>query len=311
MPARDPRRILITGATGFVGQHLLPSLRNVLPAAELHLPRFDVTDKDMVTRVVRDAKPDACIHLAAISAVPIAQSDPDLAWRVNVGGTLNLAHALRTEVPGCTLLFVSTAEAYGSSFKVGAKLDETAALNPLNIYGATKAAADLTLGAMADSDLQVIRVRPFNHTGPGQTDAFVVAAFARQAARIEAGKQPPVLHVGALDPFRDFLDVRDVCACYAQCLRQAGTIPTGTILNIASGFPRRIGDVLNQLLAYAGVEAEINLDKARLRPSEIVLAVGDPRRAHEMLGWAPVIAWEQTLTDTLDYWRTRIGTEAD
>ena len=119
---------------------------------------------------------------------------------------------------------------------------------------------------MANSDLRVIRVRPFNHTGPGQSDAFVVPAFARQVARIAAGKQPPVLRVGALDPYRDFLDVRDVCSCYAQCLVRADTIPTGTILNIASGQPRRIGDVLDELLALAGVKAEIDLDAGKTPP---------------------------------------------
>jgi GDP-4-dehydro-6-deoxy-D-mannose reductase len=280
-----------------------------MPEAELNLPRFDVTDKDLVTAVVRDIKPDACVHLAAISAVPAAQQDPDLAWRVNLGGTLNLAYALLEQATGCTLLFVSTADAYGSSFKLGVKLDEAAALNPMNIYGATKAAADLALGAMANADLRVIRARPFNHTGPGQSDAFVVAAFARQVARIEAGRQPPVLRVGALAPYRDFLDVRDVCSCYAQCLLQADTIPAGTILNIASGQPRRVGDVLDELLELAGVKADIALDAARLRPSEITLAAGDPARAQAMLGWAPAIAWRQTLADMLADWRTRIGAE--
>ena len=309
MPARVPRRILITGAKGFVGQHLLTILQGAAPEAELHISSFDVTDKGAVTRCIRETRPDACVHLAAISAVPTAQADPDLAWRVNLGGTLNLAGALVAEAPGSTLLYISTADAYGSSFKLGVKLTEAAALNPINIYGATKAAADLALGAMACPELRVIRARPFNHTGPGQSDAFVIAAFARQLARIEAGRQPPVLRVGALDPYRDFLDVRDVCSCYVQCLLQAETIPTGTILNIASGHPRRIRDVLDELQAISGVKADIDLDTARLRRSEIALAAGDPARALDMLGWAPAIAWQQTLTDTLAYWRTRIGAE--
>ena len=307
MTAGGPRRILVTGANGFVGRHLLPALQEALPDSEIHLPRFDVTDEAAVTSAVREIKPDACVHLAAISAIPAAQSDPDTAWRINLGGTLILARVLAAEARGCTLLFASTADAYGHSFKRGVALDESSALNPMNVYGATKAAADLALGAMAKQGLRIIRARPFNHTGPGQSDAFVVAAFSKQVIQIETGRQSPSLRVGALDPYRDFLDVRDVCACYAQCLRQAEQIPSGTVLNIASGHPRRIGDVLAELLELAGVKAEIEMDMARLRPSEIALAAGDPAAVRNLLGWAPTIPWRQTLLDMLADWRLRIG----
>ncbi len=311
MAAGEPRRILLTGAGGFVGSHLLTSLRSMLSEAELCAAKFDVTDVAAVTKTVQAFKPDACVHLAAVSAIPAAQSDPDAAWRINLGGTLTLARVLAAEVPGCTLLFPSSADAYGRSFLPGVPLDETAALNPMNTYGATKAAADLALGAMAQDGLRIIRARPFNHTGPGQTAAFVVSAFARQVARIMAGKQAPTLQVGALDPQRDFLDVRDVCGCYVRCLRHAGAIPSGTILNIASGQPRRIGDVLDDLVALAGIDIRVEQDKGRLRSSEIQLAVGDATRAREMLGWSPVIPWRQTLADVLADWRTRVETEAD
>ena len=294
-----------------MGKHLLPALKQALPGAEIHLPRFDVTDEAAGTAAIRQVRPDACVHLAAVSAIPAAQNDPDTAWRINLGGTLILARVLAAEAPGCTLLFASTADAYGQSFKRGTPLDETAALNPMNVYGATKAAADLALGAMAQQGLRIIRARPFNHTGPGQSDAFVVAAFSKQVILIETGRQPPILRVGALDPLRDFLDVRDVCAGYAQCLRQAEQIPSGTILNIASGHPRRIGDVLAELLDLAGVKAEIELDTARLRPSEIALAAGDPAAIHKLLGWAPTITWRQTLLDMLADWRSRIGAQPD
>ncbi len=309
MNAAGPRRILVTGAAGFVGRHLMPALRAALPGAAVEPAAFDVTDAPATAAAVRALRPDACVHLAAVSAVPAAQSDPDAAWRVNLGGTLGLARALAAESPGCTLLFASTADAYGRSFAGGAALDETAALNPMNTYGATKAAADLALGAMADDKLRVIRARPFNHTGPGQSAAFVVAAFARQVARIAAGRQVPVLQVGALDPLRDFLDVRDVCACYVQCLLGAERIAAGTVLNIASGSPRRVGDILGELLQLAGVRAEVATDAARLRPSDIRLAAGNAGRARELLGWRPAIPWRQTLSDVLEDWRTRVEAE--
>ncbi len=186
---------------------------------------------------------------------------------------------------------MSTADAYGRSFLRGTPLDESAALNPMNTYGATKAAADLALGAMAREGLQVIRARPFNHTGPGQSASFVVASFARQVARIAAGLQPAALSVGALDSMRDFLDVRDVCQAYALCLQHRDRLEPGAILNIASGQPRRVGDVLAELLALAGVDASMQVDPARLRPSEITLAAGDSSLARTLLGWAPHLPW--------------------
>ncbi len=311
MAAGHPRRILLTGADGFVGRHLRPVLRRTLPDADLFTPRFDVTDEAATVAAVRAARPDACVHLAAVSAIGASQADPDAAWRINLGGTLLLARTLATEAAGCTLLFTSTADAYGRSFLRGVPLDETAALNPMNVYGATKAAADLALGATAQEGLRIIRARPFNHTGPGQTPAFAVPAFARQVARIMAGKQPALMTVGALDPTRDFLDVRDVCACYAACLCRADDIPSGTILNIASGQGRRIGDVLTVLMELGGITPRIEIDTARLRPTEIHTAVGDATVAHDLLGWSPVIPWRQTLADVLADWQARIQADPD
>ena len=162
---------------------------------------------------------------------------------------------------------------------------------------------------MARDGLQIIRVRPFNHTGPGQSAAFVVAAFARQVARIAAGLQPPSLSTGALDPLRDFLDVRDVCRAYALCLQRRDALEPGALFNIASGHPRRVGDVLTELLALAGVQADITTDPARLRASDIPLAAGDATLARQVLGWSPSISWEQTLTDMLTDWRVRVTSE--
>jgi GDP-4-dehydro-6-deoxy-D-mannose reductase len=302
--ATDPRRILITGASGFVGRHLLPALRAAYPAAEIFDAQFDITDRAAVHNAVRGARPNACVHLAAVSAVADARRDPDRAWRVNLHGTLDLARAVLEHASGCRLLFASTSEIYGRSFQSGRPLDETALPAPMNAYAATKAAADVALGAMANDGLHVVRLRLFNHSGPGQPDSFVLPAFARQVARIEAGLQAPPLRTGGLDSMRDFLDVRDVCGAYAACLRTE--LAPGTILNIASGVPRRIGDVLDALLALAGLETEIATDTERLRGTEIMTASGDATRARQLLGWAPTIPWTQTLADVLADWRQRI-----
>ena len=305
------RRILVTGASGFVGRHLLPALGLAFPEAAIAADHFDVTDKGAVHDFVHDASPDACIHLAGITNVVAARSDPDSAWRVNLLGTLNLARAVLTLAPSCRFVFASSAEVYGASFRSGQKLDESALLAPMNSYAATKAAADLALGAMSHEGLRVVQLRLFNHTGPGQSDAFVVPALARQIARIESGLQPPPLRVGGLDTWRDFLDVRDICNAYIACLRRSDDeLAPGAVLNVGSGQPRRIGDILEELLNLAGLRTEVATDATRLRPSEIATASGNVALAHRLLRWSPTIPWGQTLADVLADWRTRATQEA-
>ena len=301
-----PDRILITGASGFVGRHLTATLATAFPGVTLCTPRFDVTDFAATADAVRIASPDSCVHLAAISTIAAANENQSLTWQVNLHGTLHLAHALLRHAPDCQLIYASTTEAYGASFRDAAMLDETAPLAPLNLYAATKAAADLALGALIGNGLRLVRPRPVNHTGPGQRMQFVVPAFARQVARIAAGKQAPVIDVGNLEPMRDFLDVRDVCWAYVACMTQKDALKPGAILNIASGMPRRIGDILEVLKEIAGVTAETRVDTTRARANDVPTACGNATRARELLGWKPAIPWRQTLRDVLDEWRDKI-----
>jgi GDP-4-dehydro-6-deoxy-D-mannose reductase len=309
----DPARILVTGASGFVAGHLLPRLIAAFPGTTItatDAATLDVTQPERVNEAIARVRPDACVHLAAVAAVPAARRDPDLAWRVNLHGSLTLAEAILRHAPDCALIYPSSADAYGRSFRVGHALDESAPLSPLNIYGATKAAAELALGAMAGDGLRLVVLRPFNHTGAGQTTEFAVAAFARQVARIEAGLQPPSLRTGALETQRDFLDVRDVCDAYVAAIARASALPSGSIFNIASGVPRRIGGIVDALLDIAGVSATIETDSVLLRPTDIASATGDSSSARAALGWAPRIAWETTLRDVLDDWRVRVLTDS-
>jgi GDP-4-dehydro-6-deoxy-D-mannose reductase len=305
-----PRNILVTGASGFVGRHLMTALAAAYPCATLLAPPIDVQDEGAVEAAVRAGEPDVCVHLAAMSAVAAAEQAPHDAWQVNLHGTLHLAWALWRHAPHCQMLFISSADAYGASFRAGLKLDESAPLVPMNRYAETKAAADVVLGGMATRGMRVVRLRPFNHIGPGQTTQFAVAAFARQIARIAAGLQPPVIQVGDLDTWRDFLDVRDVCSAYVACIARRDILAPGTVLNLASGQARRIGDVLAEMAVLAGVAMEIEVDASRVRVTEIRKACGNAARARELLDWMPVIPWEQTLRDVLDDWRGRIVTEA-
>jgi GDP-4-dehydro-6-deoxy-D-mannose reductase len=305
-----PSRIMMTGASGFVGRHLIAALSTAYPHATVSSPSNDVRDVAAVTTVIQQASPEVCIHLAAVSTVASAARDEDRAWQVNLHGTLHLARAILRFAPSCVLLFVSSSDAYGSSFRAGTAVTEDTALAPMNVYGASKAAADLALGGMALQGLRVVRLRTFNHTGPGQSAEFVVAAFARQLARISAGLQPPLLEVGNLDTWRDFLDVRDVCKGYIACISRRDKLAPGTILNLASGQPQRIGDMLNDLLGLAGLEIKIRVDQSRVRETDLRVACGDATRARQVLGWDPTIPWRVTLQDVLDDWHSRIAEEA-
>jgi GDP-4-dehydro-6-deoxy-D-mannose reductase len=304
--ATPPGRVLLTGATGFVGGHLRAALAAAYPTATLLTDPFDLCDGSAVSAAVATARPDVCVHLAAIATQAAAQHDQDHAWDVNLHGTLRLAHALLRHAPECQMLFVSSADAYGGG-QAGGPIDEDVPLAPRNLYAATKAAADLALGAMAGNGLRVVRLRPFNHTGPGQSADLVIPAFARQVARIAAGVQPPLLDVGNLDTWRDFLDVRDVCAAYVACIDRRRTLPPGVILNIGSGQSRRIGDMLDDLMRLAGVTAQVRAEASRTRSNDIPRAVADPARARALLGWAPAVSWSRTLADVLDDWRRRVG----
>lgn len=283
-----PARILVTGAGGFVGTHLLHEIARRFPAALVQCDRFDVTDAEAVSAAVMAFRPDACVHLAAIASVEKARRDPARTFAVNLGGTLNLAKALLDHAPECRLVYVGSSESYGGSFRAGIALDETAPLEPLNLYAASKAAADLALGALAaESGLRVVRFRPFNHTGPGQSEAYVIPAFAAQIARIEAGEQEPVIRVGNLEPERDFLHVADVVRAYALALETFDDLPNGTVFNLASGNPRRIGDILAEMIAQASVPIRVETDPDRLRPVEIMRAAGNADKAKELLGLFP------------------------
>lgn len=300
--------VAVTGASGFVGGWVMRKLREcpgVTPVSFFE-NGGDITDAALVRRRMSELKPRALIHLAAVAAPGTAKDNPKRAFAVNLGGTLHLAEAIRDQSPSTRLVFAGSSEAYGRSFNLGQSVDEGSLLAPGSIYGVTKASADLLLGQMAADGLDVTRFRPFNHTGPGQSETYVVASFARQIAQIEAQIGPAVLRVGNLEAERDFLDVRDVADAYVRAALRRESLPAGAVMNLASGKARRIGDILMALMSRSSVQIEVQPDPARMRPSEIARAVGSAQEAQRLLGWKPTIDWERTLDDTLDDWRARV-----
>ncbi len=305
---------MITGAGGFVGTHVMATLLSMVEGVEIiptsrhggHSPvagriePLDVTDRAGVWDIIARTSPTHVIHLAGMAALPAAAANPDAAWNVHLGGTLNVARAIMGCVPECLLIHVGSGQVYGASASDGLPMDETTLLTPTDSYTVSKAAADLAVGAMAKSGLRCLRFRPFNHIGPGQSEDFAVASFAAQIARIRAGREEAVMKVGNLEARRDFLDVRDVVAAYALAVMRGETVPSGTILNLASGVAWRIRDLLDMLLAIAETPIAVETDKSRLRPNDIPVFLGNAGRANELLGWQPRFSLEQTLRDTLD-----------
>ncbi len=308
-------RVLVTGIGGFVGPWLAHALAEhgheaigLVRAGDEPPPgvvghRADVTRRDEVDAVLRDVRPDAVIHLAAISFVPDAEQDPDAAYRVNLGGTIALMAAMRATTPSARLLYVGSSDAYGAVRREELPVGEDVPFRPLSVYGASKAAADVAAGQWARAyDLDVVRTRPFNHTGPRQRASFVCAAIARQVARIERGEQEPVLTIGNADPVRDFSDVRDVMAGYVALLERGRR---GEAYNLCAGEGVSIAEVIALFRTHARVPLRVWSDPALRRPVEVERIVGSHAKATADTGWTPRIALSDTLRDVLEDWRGR------
>jgi GDP-4-dehydro-6-deoxy-D-mannose reductase len=316
--AGSPRRILVTGAAGFAGRHLLQYLTGKGPLTAWSRPggtlppekadgvtwsNVDLVDRSAVETAVRTAAPQRIAHLAGAAnvATSFRTAVPHLA--ANALGTHHLIESVRTAAPGCRLLVVTSAQVYGTSRE---PLTERSALQPTSPYGFTKLAQDqLALAAAADG-LDIMVARPFNHVGPGQQPDYAIAAFARQIAMAEAGLLPPVLRVGNLDSWRDITDVRDVVEAYSRLLEHGRA---GRAYNVCSGRVCRIGDLLDQLCAMSAVPITVEVDPERFRPVDVPVIEGDASVIREDVGWTPKIPIEQTLADTLDDWRRIVGND--
>ena len=316
------RPILVTGAAGFAGSHLLdliePEGRPVvawrrpgeaLPQAPTGTRatwvELDVLDAGAVRQAVDDAQPGIVYHLAGIAHVGGSWDRTYKTLEVNVLGTHHLLTALARLDPQPRVLVTGSALVYKDSDRAIAESD---AIGPGSPYGLSKLAQEMTgAHAAAELGLPVLLTRPFNHIGPRQDPSFFTASVARQIARIERGLSEPVLDVGNLEGRRDLTDVRDTVRAY-RAIAEHGV--GGRVYNVCAGQAYRIGDILDMLLGLSRVRIEVRRDPARYRPHDSPLVLGDRSRVTNELGWTPAIPMAQTLTDLLEYWRRACGTAA-
>lgn len=298
-------RIWVTGAAGFVGKRLCARL--AASGAEVFGSdrELDVTDAARVRAAVAAARPNAIVHLAAISLVPEAEADPARAFRVNLAGARNVLAAAERAAPDARVLLVTTAALYGSAALGSAGFDESAPLRPATAYARSKASADLLGGVFAARGLDVVRARPFNHTGAGRPAAFVESRIARDLVEIAAGRRTPRLELANPDSQRDFLHVDDVIEAYLALL--APGVPAGAY-NVASGSPITIAELAQRLCRLAGVAPEIvhSRDPARLPDATLGVAT----KLLAATPWRPRRSLDDTLAELLADWRERLGTDA-
>lgn len=306
-------KALVTGASGFVGSYLVKFLldKDYTVFGSFHKKKLegfkkedrfqpvfmDLTDLSSVCNTLRLSRPDEIYHLAAV-AVTVG-IEPEIYYRVNFQGTYNLLKAVKDIVPRSRVLLVSSANTYGVIRKEEIPVKESHPLFPNNHYAASKAAMESLACAYAAEGLHIVRARPFNHTGPGQTTDYVCSRLAKIVAEIALGRKEPVIEVGNLDSARDFTDVRDVVEAY-WFLMQKGI--EGEVYNVCSQQAYSIREIINILMGLAGIKANINSVSSLKRRMDIPILVGSKEKIYHHTGWEPKISFKDTLKDNLDFW---------
>lgn len=306
-------RALVTGCNGFVGRALVARLATagyeVWGADRVAMDGAfagkqcligDLCDDAFVEELIGRAEPACIVHLAGQASVRQSFDDPAQTLSDNTRPALNILNLLRRRGSRTRVLLVGSADEYGSVEPVQLPLTEATPANPESPYALAKAIQN-QYGRMFAKlyDVDVVMTRSFNHTGPGQRDAFVLSNFARQVAAIRRGTRSETIEVGNLDVKRDFLDVRDVCDAYVVLLKKGRA---GETYNVCSGQSYRIGDMLRQMCDIANQQVTIRVDSTRLRPVDMPDLRGDPGKMHAHTGWSAKRPIEETLRSLLDYW---------
>ena len=292
-------RAFVTGGAGFAGRHLLDLLPGAVAPSRDEL---DLLDAAALTEAIRESAPEIVWHLAAQASVGRSWDAPAETIADNVAMTVNLLEAVRTEAPQAVVVLISSGDVYGPPQQL--PVDESAPLRPQNPYSVSKATCDLLGGQYADATgLHVVRLRPFNHTGPGQSDDYVAATITRQVAEAEAaGLDEALVLTGNPDSARDFSDVRDVARAYVA----AAEIEPG-VYNVASGRAVSVRDLIELVRAAAHIPVRHEVDPARVRGHDVPEVRGSAERLRAATGWTPEIPLERTVADALDAWREALG----
>ncbi len=311
-------RALITGIAGFTGSYLASCLQETgyevwgldRPGVyEQHLSnvtmRFaDICSPEEITRVLEECQPDIIYHLAAQSSVAISWQEPAKTMKVNLEGTINLLETVHKLNLNSYVLLVGSSEEYGPVFSPDLPISEEKLPNPQNPYSLSKYfQTKVGMQYFYSYGMNIFFARAFNHIGPGQAQGFVVPDFAAQVARIEAGLQEPVINVGNLSAQRDFSDVRDVVRAYYWIVEKG---KPGTIYNVGSGQAIAIRAILDRLLLLSSAAIRVEIDSKKFRPIDVPVIYASINRLYVETGWQPQIKIQDTLIDTLEYWRNEI-----
>ena len=301
------RKLLVTGDDGFVGRNIFAMEQDIRRGFGWQLLRpsgpYDLRNPTSLDAMLAETRPDAVLHLAGISFVPDSYKDPEGTFQINFIGTLHLLQALKKIGFEGNLLYVSSGDIYGKLKPEELPVDEKHLPYPVNPYAVSKLAAEALCQQWALTErFKPLVARPFNHIGPGQREEFVIATMARQVVRVKRGLQPPLIEVGDIDVVRDFLDVRDVIAAYLRLLDHG---QRGEIYNVCSGKGQRIRDLIAALQRLTGVEAELQLDAERFRPSDQRAIVGSNRKLIEATAWQPQHELDDTLRAVIEDWERR------
>lgn len=317
------KKILITGITGFAGsflaEHLAASdneihgtyqsetsLRNLDAVKEkVQVHQVDLVNTEKVLALITQVQPQELYHLAALTSPAASFQQPAETITNNISAQLNIFNGLKHNgLTQTRVLVTSSAEVYGKIDPENIPTDEATPLRPVTPYAVSKIAQDyLGLQYFLSDHISVIRIRPFNHTGPRQSPQFAVAAFAKQIAEIEKGKQEPVVKVGNLEAKRDVTDVRDMVKAYALAMEKA---TPGEVYNIGQDSSHTMQSILDTLLSLSSKEIRVEQDPQRVRPSEIPELLCNSSKFKAATGWKPEIPLEQTLKDTLEYWQSNV-----